>query len=317
VLQVELIAMIAMLAGAVLVVRGLATTRKARQTLKQHVNLVAPAAYVAPATRAVTPAKLGTAIKKPLQRIFAVGIPYTWGMQTNAIALLAIAGVAATLTWLAASTMFAGSRWLPPLLGACAGFLLPRFLLIRRQRMAERKFIDLFPGSIDMMVRMLRAGMPIPSAVRAGQTETPPPLNRVYGSIADQVALGVPFEKALDEASERIGLPDFRFFAVALKLQAATGGNLATTLENLAETIRMRRALRLKAAAATAEVRVSAYVLGALPVVTIGALLFLQPGYVAPLFYDARGKYILGMAGALLLLALLSMRQMMRRATQV
>ena len=133
--------------------------------------------------------------------------------------------------------------------------------------------------------------------------------------IADQVGLGVPFENAVESASERIGLPDFRFLAVALNVQHTTGGNLAATLENLSELIRKRRALRLKAAAATAEVRMSAYVLGALPIVTMGALLLFRPEYVVPLFYDRRGNYILAAAAILLMLAFLTMRQMVRRVT--
>jgi tight adherence protein B len=129
------------------------------------------------------------------------------------------------------------------------------------------------------------------------------------------VQIGVPFEKALDAVSGRMGLQDFRFFSVAVTLQYATGGNLAATLEILSDVIRRRRTVRLKAIAATAEVRVSAYVLGGMPIFAIAALLVLNPDYVAPLLYDPRGKYILGAAFALLAVAILTMRKMMRRVT--
>jgi tight adherence protein B len=98
-------------------------------------------------------------------------------------------------------------------------------------------------------------------------------------------------------------------------LQYATGGNLTSTLEILSDIIRKRRATRLKAKAATGEIRITAYTLGGIPVLTTGALLVIQPGYLTPLWTDPRGHLIIAMAGAFLLLAFLSMRMMMRSVT--
>jgi len=314
VLTLQIIGILATLTGGAMLIAAGAINRRTRQELEQHVNLVAPPA-TRKATWGATRSSLEMKINVPLRRMFAVGAAYIWGMRSGALMLLPLACVSAAIVWPLAFQMLGNSTWLAALLSAAAFFFVPRFVLLREQKRAERQFIEHFPAGIDMMIRMLRAGLPISSTVRAIQTETPPPINLVFGSIADQVALGIPFDKALTVASEQIGLPDFRFFAVALNLQYATGGNLAATLEILSDLLRRRRAVRLKAAAATAEVRVSAYVLGAIPFVTIGALLFMTPGYVAPLFYDQRGKYILAAAGALLLLAFLSMRQMMRKVT--
>jgi tight adherence protein B len=288
--------------------------RRARLELKQHVNLVAPPMATKAAWKVSLPG-MEARINVPLRRIFAVGAPYLWGMRSGAAMLLPIAGTSATIAWLLAFQMLGNSTWLAALLSAAAFFIVPRIVLVQQQRHAERRFMELFPSGIDMTVRMLRAGLPISEAMRSIQAETPPPLNMVFGSVADQVTLGVPFDKALDIESERVGLPDFRFFAVAVNLQYSTGGNLAATLEILSDLLRKRRAVRLKAKAATAEVRVSAYVLGAIPFVTIGALLYVTPGYIAPLFYDERGKYILAAVSILFVLAFISMRQMMRMVT--
>jgi tight adherence protein B len=95
-------------------------------------------------------------------------------------------------------------------------------------------------------------------------------------------------------------------------LQHATGGNLAATLEILSDIVRRRRAVRLKAKAATSEIRVTAYVVGALPFLIVGALLLVQPGYLTPLFADPRGQVILSIAVGLLLLCGVTMRQLMR-----
>lgn len=315
-MPLQLVGLFVVAVSAALLAREVAVMIwKDRLSLTRHIDLVAVPVTVKTPTTTARKQRLGTLVDEPARRVFGAAIRYSWGMQLGAIALLAIASGAAVGGWFFAYWMFGHSPWFASLASAAAFFVVPRAALIRQQRSAEQQFMELFPASIDMIVRMLRAGLPISAAVRSIQADTPRPLNLVFGSIADQVALGVPFEQALDLASERIGLPDFRFFAVALNLQSATGGNLAVTLETLADIIRKRRAMRLKATAITAEVRVSAYVLGAMPFITIGGLLLLQPEYVKPLFYDTRGKYILAAAAALLLLAFVTMRQMMRRVT--
>jgi len=194
---------------------------------------------------------------------------------------------------------------------------LPRILFAREQRKAENKFTDFFPDAVDMGVRMLRAGLPISTAIRTIGNEAPAPVDGVFRKIADQVKIGIPFEEALASTSMQVGLPDFRFFSVAVTLQRATGGNLASTLETLSDIMRKRRAVRLKAQATTAEVRVSAYILGALPFLVTGTLLLIQPGYLTPLVTDPRGKIILGLAAAMLTIGFFVMRFMMRSAVKI
>lgn len=102
-----------------------------------------------------------------------------------------------------------------------------------------------------------------------------------------------------------------------MSLQYATGGNLTQTLEILSDIVRKRRAMRLKAKAATGEIRMTAYTLGAVPIFTTLALLVTNPGYLVPLWTDPRGHLILGAAAVCLLLAYLSMRTMMRSVSSV
>ena len=313
--NLQIIGLLLMLGAIAVLGIALDMRRKEQVEVRRHLDLVATVSGASGTTAARVRAKWHTLVNERLRRIFTVGVTYVWGMHSGALFVLTVAAGSGAFTWIIADHTFGHTQWLAASLSAVAFFLVPRIILIRQQRNAERQFMALFPNGIDMMVRMLRAGLPISTTVRTIQTDSPPPLSTVFGSLADQVTLGVPFEKALETASDRIGLPDFRFLAVALNIQHATGGNLAATLEILSDLIKKRRALRLKAAAATAEVRMSAYVLGALPAVTMGALLLLRPDYVAPLFHDQRGKYILGAAAMLLLLAFLTMRQMVRKVT--
>jgi tight adherence protein B len=115
--------------------------------------------------------------------------------------------------------------------------------------------------------------------------------------------------------SEELGLADFRFFAVTLALQRTTGGNLARTLETFGEIIRKRRAIRLKAVAATAEVRMSAMVLGGLPFAVVGILAVINPGYLAPMLSDPRGNVMIAAAVMSLVLGVGSMRWLVRSGT--
>ena len=144
---------------------------------------------------------------------------------------------------------------------------------------------------------MLRAGLPMTAAMRVVGDEGEPPVNGVFAMIADQVGIGIPIEQALDAGSRASGprrLPLLRRRGAAA---ISAGGNIAATLDMLSGIMRKRRAVRMKAKSATAEIRLTGYVLGSLPFITIGILLILQPGYLDPLFADPRGHVILGAAG--------------------
>ena len=188
----------------------------------------------------------------------------------------------------------------------------PRLLLRREQAQAEAQFMTLFPDAVDMIVRMLRAGLPITAGIRAVGNEAAKPVSTVFMELTNQMAIGLEFDEALAVTSRQIGVADFDFFAAALTLQRATGGNLAATLEMLAQIIRRRRGARLKAQAATAEVRLSAIVLGAMPFIVTGLLLLLNPGYLSPLIADPRGKALIAVAIVLLLSGFVTMRRLMR-----
>lgn len=297
---------------------ALMLSRRARLEMESRVRLVAAASEI----------RLGETVDfwlqarskrfdEKLRRLFTLGRARTWGMKTTGVGLSGMVLLIAATTWLLTRLALGLPILFAVPLTALVAFLIPRAILLRQQKQAERQFTDLFPDAVTAIARMLRAGLPVSSAVRSISSESPPPINAVFAMIADQVEIGAPIEDALDATSRHIGLPDFRFFAVAVVLQHATGGNLAVTLEILADIVRRRRAVRLKARATTAEIRVSAYVLAFLPFFIIGSLLIVQPGYLTPLVADPRGHVILALAIGGLLLAGLTMRQMMRSVTNI
>ncbi|HEY2616168.1 MAG TPA: type II secretion system F family protein [Acetobacteraceae bacterium] len=252
-----------------------------------------------------------------LRAVFAFGLARSWGMRAAPPALLIAAAGGACLAWLALHSGLHMSGWVSMAGTVGAFFLTPRALLKHEQNGADQKFMESFPDTIDMVIRMLRAGVPVTGAVREVGKEAPPPVNDVFTNLADQMAIGITFEDALATAGRRVGLPDFRFFVVAVALQRATGGNLATTLDILSDIMRKRRAMRLKARATTGEVRMSAYVLGAIPFLVIGGLLVMTPDYLQPLIADPRGNVIIAMAVGSLVIGFGMIRHMMLSVTSI
>jgi len=259
----------------------------------------------------------GGALGRRLRAVFAARVSHNWGMTAGPLPLIIAGCGGGGVTWLVLKMGLQVSIWIA-LTGCMAAFFMaPRALLKHQQEGADQKFMAGFPDTIDMVTRMLRAGLPITSAIREVGQEAPAPVAQVFANLADQMAIGIAFEDALVGASQRIGLADFRFFAVAISLQRATGGNLAATLDILSDIMRRRRAMRLKARAVTGEARMSAIVLGVIPFLVFGALAVTSPGYLAPLFSDPRGKVILVIAATFLTIGFGIIRHLMRSVTSV
>lgn len=170
------------------------------------------------------------------------------------------------------------------------------------------------PDSLGMVVRAVRAGIPVVEALRTVGREVPDPTGAEFRRLSDQLAIGITMEDALKRLARRSGLPEYRFFAVSLTLQNSAGGNLTETLENLADVVRKRVATRQRGHALASQARASAYVLSAVPVFAASALMLINPRYVLVLFNDPRGNIVLAGAIASLAIGLGTMRAIIRRS---
>lgn len=170
------------------------------------------------------------------------------------------------------------------------------------------------PDALSMIVRAVRAGLPVSEALRSVGQDAAPPTSQEFSRVANDLAIGRTLQDSLIGMALRTGLQEYRFFAIALALQGQTGGNLAETLENLADVVRKRVALRARAYALAAEARTTANVLIALPFITGGALAVVAPAYIAVLFVTPKGQTMLFLALGLLALGIVSMRTMIRRS---
>jgi tight adherence protein B len=200
--------------------------------------------------------------------------------------------------------------------GIAAGVAGAALLLRLAQSRYQTQFLDTFPDALDLIARAVKAGLPVFDAMDVAGHEVRAPVGPEFRRTLEEMRIGVDVDEALQQTAERIRVPDFRFFVVALRLQRRTGGSLAETLSSLSQIIRRRKEIRLKARALTSEARASAAVLGVLPIV-VGALLFLlNRELMAPLLSDPRGRFMLGLAFLSLVTGITVMAVMIRRSTR-
>ena len=188
--------------------------------------------------------------------------------------------------------------------------LLYGFFEHRRTRTLFRQF----PDALAMIVRGVRVGISVGDSIRAVAAESAAPTATEFAILADGLTIGVSLEDALRALAGRNNLQEYRFFATAISLQNQTGGRLSETLENLADVIRKRVAVRARGYALAAEARMSALVLAALPFVTFGALLVLSPDYVDFFFDDKTGHMVFAAALFDVSFGMFVMRMLIARA---
>ncbi len=170
------------------------------------------------------------------------------------------------------------------------------------------------PDALSLIVRAIRVGIPVMEGMRIVSREIGSPTSGEFVRLVDQVAIGASLEDAVADMARRSGLPEYRFFATALTLQNQTGGALSDTLENLADVIRKRAALKSRGKALTAEARSSAVILAFLPAVTGTMLYVINPPYIMLLFTHPTGRTMLGSAVVMLSLGLFIIKMIIKKS---
>jgi len=226
---------------------------------------------------------------------------------------LAASGIIATATIGFTAALMQLGPALAITVGGFAALGAPALLLRVAQSRYQREFLDVFPDALDLIVRAVRAGLPAPEAIGFATREVRPPVGTEFQRMLDEMRIGVEMEDALQHAADRVRVPDFRFFVVSLLLQRQTGGGIAETLSNLSIIIRQRKALRLKARALTAEATTSAAVLAVMPLIAGVGLFLINRDLMSMLFVDHRGRFMLGLAIASLLLGVAVMKTLIKR----
>ena len=184
--------------------------------------------------------------------------------------------------------------------GVPIGVAAPIVALLSARARRVRKISAQLPDALDMIVRSLRAGHGISAGLKLVATEMPLPIAVEFGRCFEELQIGGDFRDAVRNMTVRVPTNlDLRIFATSLIIQHETGGNLVEILETIAHTVRERFKFFGKLRALTTEVRMSGYVLGALPFVCALAIALLNPSYLRPLYQDPLG-YTIALVGALL-----------------
>ncbi|MFT0533427.1 type II secretion system F family protein [Castellaniella hirudinis] len=224
--------------------------------------------------------------------------------------VLLAAGVALACSFLLLSG-FVPFHWWSALLAFLA---LPLLFVVLAYRWLlarfRRRFLVQLPDALDTIVRASQAGVPVTQSIRTVGQGFAAPLGPEFLKMGDGLLLGNELQEVMDEAVQRIELPDFSFFSVCVLLQRESGGSVAEALTNLAAIIRARRDLALKSRAMTAEGRLSGMVLSLLPLFIAGALYFTNPDYISVLFDSELGRQLLWLSAGMLVVGVLFIRKL-------
>ena len=168
-------------------------------------------------------------------------------------------------------------------------------MVMRSMRKRRLKAFGIqLPEALSLITRGLKAGHPVPVAVSMVGREMPDPIGSEFGMVADEITYGSDLTTALQNMFHRVGHEDLPLFVTAVGIQATSGGNLREILDGLAQTIRERGKLRRKVRAISAEGRISAYILTAVPVLLMTVILVFMPHYYNAVWDEALTWYLLG-----------------------
>ena len=203
----------------------------------------------------------------------------------------------------------------PPILGAALALALAvlpwwRVSMARNKRI--QRFEQQFPEALDMMGRAMRAGHAFPTAVKMCGDEMSEPMGRDFRILSDEMNYGVPAAEALQNLAQRVPLPDVSYFVVAVLIQRESGGNLAELLDSISAILRARLKLLGEVRTLSAEGKLSAIILTALPFGVALVVNLVNPKFMQVLWTDPAGLRVVGGALLLMVLGILWMRSIIR-----
>ncbi len=204
-------------------------------------------------------------------------------------ALYAVAG--ALLIWLALQ-LVVPSTLIRIVIFLVVCPLVPVVVIWRVRAMRMRKFTQKLPEALDVAVRSLSAGHPLPAAIALVAREMPDPIGSEFGLLSDELTYGVVLEDALVNLADRVGVEDLNLLAISLSVQAGTGGNLVEILQNLSKTLRDRFMLKAKVRAISSEGRITAIFMSVYPFLLYAMIRTLSPTYFDPVWDSGYGPTV-------------------------
>lgn len=194
--------------------------------------------------------------------------------------------------------------------GFSAGLLLPHLYVTAKRKRRFRAFSNEFANAVDVVVRGLKAGLPLADCLKIIANEARDPVKSEFVLIVQDQTLGIPLDEAVERLWERVPLAETNFFAIVIAVQARAGGSLSEALGNLAKVLRERKKMQSKIKAMSSEAKSSAGIIGALPFLVSGAVYITSPDYMSLIFTTQTGNLVLAGCGLWMGTGILVMRKM-------
>lgn len=178
-------------------------------------------------------------------------------------------------------------------LAFAAGFGLPRWFLKFLKKRREEAFLKALPDAVDVIVRGIKAGLPLFESIKVVAAEAPEPLRTEFMAIIETQAIGMPLGEACSRLYERMPVPEANFFGIVIAIQQKSGGNLSEALGNLSKVLRDRKKMKEKIQAMSMEAKASAGIIGALPPIVMVLVYLSTPDYISLLWTHPTGQLML------------------------
>ena len=201
---------------------------------------------------------------------------------------------------------------LVPALGIAfaAGGGLPFWLLSFLKKRRQARFLEGFPDAVDVIVRGIKAGLPLLDSFKLIAADAEEPLRTEFKAIIETQTIGMPLGEACLKLYERMHVPEANFFGIVIFVQQRSGGNLSEALGNLSRVLRDRKRMKAKIQAMSMEAKASAAIIGSLPLAVMGLIFFTSPSYISLLFTSPMGHMMLAGCAIWMLIGILVMRKM-------
>jgi tight adherence protein B len=178
-------------------------------------------------------------------------------------------------------------------LAFAAGFGLPRWLLSYLKKRREKNFLKALPDAVDVIVRGIKAGLPLFESIKVVAADAPEPLRSEFLAIIETQAIGMPLGDACSRLFERMPVPEANFFGIVIAIQQKSGGNLSEALGNLSKVLRDRKKMAEKIQAMSMEAKASAAIIGSLPPIVMLLVYLSTPQYISLLWTHPTGQLML------------------------
>jgi tight adherence protein B len=191
-----------------------------------------------------------------------------------------------------------------------AGCGIPLWLLKFLKKRREAKFLNNFPDAVDVIVRGIKAGLPLLDSLKLIAAESDEPIRSEFRTIIQTQTVGIPLGEACLKLYENMPVAEANFFGIVISIQQRAGGNLSETLGNLSRVLRDRKKMKAKIQAMSMEAKASASIIGSLPIVVMGLVYFTSPAYIELLWIEPLGRMMLGACGTWMFIGIMVMRKM-------